>query len=99
MSRRTVSLLVDTDIFIDYFNGMERMREALDAPDAKVYDSIVTKHELTILIFIDKIRSSGIAKGRCFDSSNRVVHQTSSLDEKSQALSFHLRDQTGRPCS
>jgi predicted nucleic acid-binding protein len=44
--KRTVSLLADTDIFIDYLNGMERMRQALDSPHTKVYYSIVTKHEL-----------------------------------------------------
>jgi excisionase family DNA binding protein len=46
VSRRTVSHLVDTDIFIDYLNGTERMQEALDSPQAKLYYSIVTKHEL-----------------------------------------------------
>lgn len=46
MARRPASLLVDTDIFIDYLNGVERMREILDSPDYRFYYSAVTKKEL-----------------------------------------------------
>lgn len=46
MARRPTSLLVDTDIFIDYLNGVERMRGILDSPHYQVYYSAVTKKEL-----------------------------------------------------
>lgn len=37
---------MDTDIFIDYLNGVKRMREILDSPRSKVYYATVTKKEL-----------------------------------------------------
>jgi hypothetical protein len=43
---RPTSFLADTDIFIDYLNGVERMRGLLDAPRNRVYYSAVTKKEL-----------------------------------------------------
>lgn len=46
MVRRPTSLLVDTDIFIDYLNGVEKMREILDSPSYRIYYSVVTKKEL-----------------------------------------------------
>lgn len=46
MIQRPASFLADTDIFIDYLNGVERMREILDSPRHKVYYSPVTKKEL-----------------------------------------------------
>jgi len=32
VARRPISFIADTDIFIDYLNGFERMREILDSP-------------------------------------------------------------------
>lgn len=46
MARRPTSFLVDTDIFIDYLNGVQRMREILDIPRYRVYYSAVTQKEL-----------------------------------------------------
>lgn len=46
MAGRLTPLLVDTDIFIDYLNGVERMRQILDAPDYRIYYSAVTRKEL-----------------------------------------------------
>lgn len=46
MARRPISLLVDTDIFIDYLNGVEQTREILDSPRYRVYYSTVAKKEL-----------------------------------------------------
>ena len=46
MTRRPTSLLVDTDILIDYLNGVEQMRAILDSPHHRVYYSMVTKKEL-----------------------------------------------------
>lgn len=46
MARRPTSLLVDTDIFIDYLNGIERMKGILDASHYRVYYSAVSKKEL-----------------------------------------------------
>lgn len=46
MAGRLRTLLVDTDIFIDYLNGVERMRAILDAPDYRIYYSAVTRKEL-----------------------------------------------------
>lgn len=46
MARRPTAILVDTDIFIDYLNGVKRMREILDSPRYRVYYSTVTKKEL-----------------------------------------------------
>ncbi len=46
MARRPISLLADTDIFIDYLNGVKRMREILDPPRYRVYYSMVAKKEL-----------------------------------------------------
>jgi predicted nucleic acid-binding protein len=43
---RPTSFLADTDIFIDYLNGIERMRWLLDSPRNRVYYSAVTKKEL-----------------------------------------------------
>jgi predicted nucleic acid-binding protein len=44
--QRRTSLLVDTDIFIDYLNGVERMRDILDSTRYRVYYAMVTKKEL-----------------------------------------------------
>lgn len=46
MTKRPTSLLVDTDILIDYLNGVERMRAILDSLHHRVYYSTVTKKEL-----------------------------------------------------
>ena len=46
MARRPTAFLVDTDIFIDYLNGIKRMREILDSPRYRAYYSTVTKKEL-----------------------------------------------------
>ncbi len=46
MPRRPTSFLVDTDIFIDYPNGLEWTRNILDSPGYKVYYTGVTKKEL-----------------------------------------------------
>ena len=46
MARRLTSLLVDTDILIDYLNGVKRMKEILDSPRTRVYYATVTKKEL-----------------------------------------------------
>ena len=46
MARRPTAFLVDTDILIDYLNGVPRMREILDAPRYRVYYSAVTRKEL-----------------------------------------------------
>ena len=46
MARRPTAFLVDTDILIDYLNGVPRMREILDVPRYRVYYSAVTRKEL-----------------------------------------------------
>ncbi len=46
MAKGSTSLLVDTDIFIDYLNGVERMKEILDAFHYRVYYSAVSRKEL-----------------------------------------------------
>ncbi|MGH7966656.1 MAG: PIN domain-containing protein [Candidatus Binatia bacterium] len=46
MARRPTAFLVDTDIFIDYLNGVKQMREILDSPRYRAYYSIVTRKEL-----------------------------------------------------
>ena len=46
MAGRPASLLVDTDIFIDYLNGVQRAREILDSPRYIIYYSPVTRKEL-----------------------------------------------------
>lgn len=46
MAKGSTSLLVDTDIFIDYLNGIERMKEILDASHYRVYYSAVSRKEL-----------------------------------------------------
>ena len=46
MARRPSSFVADTDIFIDYLNGIERMRMVLDSPRNRVYYSAVTRKEL-----------------------------------------------------
>ena len=46
MAQRLIAFLVDTDIFIDYLNGIKRMREILDSPSYRVYYSTVTRKEL-----------------------------------------------------
>lgn len=46
MARRPASLLADTDIFIDYLNGVEPIRAILDSPRYLVYYSTVTGKEL-----------------------------------------------------
>ena len=40
------SFLVDTDIFIDYLNGIFSAKQLLDSLETKVYYSAVTKKEL-----------------------------------------------------
>ena len=46
MARRPSSFVVDTDIFIDYLNGFERMRDILDSPLYRVYFAAITRKEL-----------------------------------------------------
>jgi predicted nucleic acid-binding protein len=46
VARRPSSFVVDTDIFIDYLNGFERMREILDSPLYRVYFAAITRKEL-----------------------------------------------------
>jgi predicted nucleic acid-binding protein len=46
VARRPSSFVVDTDIFIDYLNGFERMREILDSPLHRVYYAAITRKEL-----------------------------------------------------
>ncbi|MFN3476671.1 MAG: type II toxin-antitoxin system VapC family toxin [Candidatus Methylomirabilales bacterium] len=46
MAQRPTALLVDTDILIDYLNGVEWTRAILDSPRYRVYYSPVTKKEL-----------------------------------------------------
>ncbi len=46
MATRPRSLVVDTDIFIDYLNGVEPMREIVDSPRYRVYYATVTRKEL-----------------------------------------------------
>ena len=46
MTRRPSSVVVDTDIFIDYMNGFERTRELLDSPLSRVYFAAITRKEL-----------------------------------------------------
>jgi predicted nucleic acid-binding protein len=46
VARRPSSFLVDTDIFIDYLNGFERIRDILDSPLHRVYFAAITRKEL-----------------------------------------------------
>jgi len=46
VARRPISFIADTDIFIDYLNGFERMREILDSPLHRVYFAAITRKEL-----------------------------------------------------
>ena len=46
MPQRQRSLVVDTDILIDYLNGIEQMRAILDSPHYRVYYAAVTRKEL-----------------------------------------------------
>ena len=46
MAQRPTAFVVDTDIFIDYLNGVKRMKEILDSPQYRVYYSMVTRKEL-----------------------------------------------------
>lgn len=46
MAQRQRSLLVDTDIFIDDLNGIQRIRDILDSPQYRMYDAAVTRKEL-----------------------------------------------------
>jgi predicted nucleic acid-binding protein len=46
VARRLRSFVVDTDIFIDYLNGFERMREILDSPLHRIYFAAITRKEL-----------------------------------------------------
>ena len=46
MAQRQTSFLVDTDIFIDYLNGVEQMRRILDSTRYRIYYGTVTKKEL-----------------------------------------------------
>ena len=40
------SIMADTDIYIDYLNGIQRIRRILDSPHRRVFYSTVTKKEL-----------------------------------------------------
>jgi predicted nucleic acid-binding protein len=46
VAQRPTAFVVDTDIFIDYLNGVKRMKEILDSPQYRVYYSTVTRKEL-----------------------------------------------------
>jgi hypothetical protein len=46
VAQRQRSILVDTDIFIDYLNGIHRIRDILDSPQYRLYDAAVTRKEL-----------------------------------------------------
>lgn len=63
MAQRQRSLLVDTDIFIDDLNGIQRIRDILDSPQYRMYDAAVTRKEL--LAKPDSPPRSGVAFGHC----------------------------------
>jgi predicted nucleic acid-binding protein len=46
VARSPTAFVVDSDILIDYLNGVKRMREILDAPGYRIYYSTVTRKEL-----------------------------------------------------
>lgn len=46
MPRRPRSFLADTDLFIDYLNGLAQARAILDSPFFRIYYSVVTRKEL-----------------------------------------------------
>lgn len=46
MARRPRSFLVDTDVFIDYLNGLQGTRKILDSPGYRIYYAAVTRKEL-----------------------------------------------------
>lgn len=46
MTKIPTSYLADTDIFIDYLNGIFSAKQLLDSPKSKVYYSAVTEKEL-----------------------------------------------------
>ena len=46
MTKTPTSFLADTDIFIDYLNGMFNAKQLLDSPESKVYYSALTEKEL-----------------------------------------------------
>ena len=46
MARRPTAFVADTDIFVDYLNGVKRMREILDSPRYRVYYPLITRKEL-----------------------------------------------------
>ncbi|MEQ8221828.1 MAG: hypothetical protein ABRQ37_05960 [Candidatus Eremiobacterota bacterium] len=47
--------LVDTDVFIDYFNGKNRAKAFFTDPPGRLYYSKVTRKELLSIIFLEII--------------------------------------------
>lgn len=102
MARRPRSFVVDTDIFIDYLNGFERMREILDSPLHRVYFAAVTRKELLAKPRLSSTERRRVEllllKHRLIPVDENIAENFSSLLHKysRQGLKVEHRDCTSR---
>lgn len=83
MGKFPSSFLIDTDIFIDYLNGVSAVKSLLDSPGYKIYYSMVTRKELLRKPGLSSVERSRIekllAKHRLIPINNQIAKKFSQL--------------------
>jgi len=83
MGKFPSSFLIDTDIFIDYLNGVSTVKNFLDSPGHKIYYSMVTRKELLRKPGLSSIERGRIerllAKHRLIPVDNQIAEKFSQL--------------------
>ena len=79
---KKINILIDTDIFIDYFNH-QLFREFFESGRFQVYYSVVTKKEL---LAKEGLTSNEIKEIKSFLKRNRLISLNSSITEKYSEL-------------
>jgi hypothetical protein len=64
VARRPTSLLLDTDIFIDYLNGIEWARKIINSPYYRVYYQAAEKNSYASLRSIASLQRTGSQSAR-----------------------------------
>jgi predicted nucleic acid-binding protein len=93
MTQIPSSFLVDTDIFIDYLNGIFSAKQLLDSIQSKVYYSAVTEKEL-----FQKQELSSTERRRIMNlvSKHRLIPMDNEIAEKFSRLMVKYASQNIR---
>lgn len=90
MRKAPVSFLADTDIFIDYLNGMSSARQLLDSVEHKVYYSAMTRKELLQKQGLSSTERDRITTLLC---KHRLIPVTNGIAEKVSQLTIKYASQ------